>query len=181
MTDDIKRDLLEAPRKLNAGDQFDAYTLLLREMKLAVRELRKTHPSQRAVVRVDISGPDPRYLTSIADIAHVTFFANGNQVKAQYIIISLNREGLTSFTINEPLRMVVNGVSNGIILGDLLGGRPNFIDIHAEVEYLEFGIPSSTINQTVEVQGSAKGISMTGQGAISVYAWTIPEASYEDI
>lgn len=179
MTDDIKRDLLEAPRKLNAGDQFDAYTLLLREMKLAVRELRKTHPSQRCVVRTEITGPDPRYLTGPSDRARITFLANGNKVKSQYLIISNNTNSPIGVGINESIK--INGALT--TTGMMVQGNPgnSIIPVTAEVEFLEISNLAAGGPFTVTVNNSDKGVDLTPGGAIYVYAWTIPEASYEEI
>lgn len=166
----MANDLLEAQNYgLNGGPEIpttETTNLLLQQL---IREIRKTHPSQRCVIDSQYTNA-LKHLDVSSDLVTCRFLASGKPVKAQHLLISNSTSLSIAVGINEPAIMDSTSATGGPLTIASFGS----LQIPAEIEFISLRIYSTTPGNDIVINNRPSGIAAAG--VIGVYAWTIPNS-----
>ena len=146
---------------------METTNLLLQQL---IREIRKTHPSQRCVLALDWSNP-AKVLDNKNDTVRIRFLASGKPVKSQHLVISNGTSVALSVGLNGPAVQYSGGTSGGPLHVEPV----TTVQIPAEIEFIEIQAQASNATgQHIVINNDPTGLASIG--LIGVYAWTIPNS-----
>lgn len=164
-------DFLEAIQRPNTDSDITSLAFSSRVLLEILREIRKSHPSQRCVLDLQFSRAD-KTLTDAIDFVDIRFLAMGKPVLSQYLAISNNTANIIAVGLNEPVVINAAGTfSNGIRIP--AGGT---FQIPVEIEKIQIRLVEAGAAVSTVINNGSGGAAIPVDGAIAVYGWTIPQS-----
>lgn len=165
-------DFLEAAQGPNTSSDITSLAFSSRTLLEILREIRKSHPSQRCVLDPQFSNA-AKVLDSGVDYVDIRFLAMGKPVLAQYLTICNNTDGIIAIGLNEPVIPNAAGTfSNGIRIP--AGG---IFQIPVEIEKIQIRLVTNVAGPLgITINNGSGGTGIPAAGAITVYGWTIPQS-----
>lgn len=171
----MNNDLLVDNYGLGLPSQPDISTMQTTNLLLQqlIREIRKAHPSQRCVLKIEYSNP-LKILDSGADTVKITFLSSGKPVLGQYITVSNNTGEIVNVGLNEP---VAENSAGTFATGVKIAAGGTF-QIPVEIEAIHMRLIGTTTGKGIAVGNTPAGT--PANGTIQVYAWTIPNSDKDE-
>lgn len=178
MVDTLDRqgpDFLEARQAPNTDNDITSLAFSSRVLLEILREIRKSHASQRCVLDLQFSNP-LKILDSAADIVDIRFLAQGKRVLSQYLTVTNNTDVAINVGLNES---VVENAALTFASGIRVAGGAT-VQIPIEIENIQIRLTSNTVARGIVINNGNAGVGIPANGTVQVYSWTIPLSDKDD-
>jgi hypothetical protein len=167
-------DFLDAIQQSDRGNDTIALAFSNKVLLAILREIRKTHPSQRCVVIVDYTNAG-KVLDSAVDTATIKFLSQGKPVLSQYLVVCNNTDVAINVALNEPVS--INPATTFATGIRIPGGGT--LQIPVEIENIQIRLTTNAAGPLgIIINNAPTGVPTAGE--IQVYGWTIPNSDKDD-